>query len=297
VPPSDDRARPSCVSVVIPAYNAAGVIGGQLHALTEQDYDGPWEVIVADNGSTDPTAEVARAWASRLPSLRVVDASAIRGVSHARNRGAAEARGEVILVCDADDEAAPGWVSAMVAALGHHDLVGGWLDPEPLNDAWSRSSRPDFPRDTLPRSLDFLPFAVGANTGVRTEVVAALGGWDEDYADGGDDIDFSWRAQLAGFSIGAAPDAVMRYRHRSGWHGVWRQYVGYGSAEPKLYAAYRAHGLPRTSPRSVLARWTWLAARAPLVATGRRPSAPWIGNVARHWGRCRGSLRHRALYL
>ena len=71
------------VTVVIPAFNVAPTIEDQLAALAEQRFDGSWEVVVADNGSTDETRAVAARWAEKLPSLRVVDASQRRGVSHA----------------------------------------------------------------------------------------------------------------------------------------------------------------------------------------------------------------------
>ena len=67
------------VSVVIPARNAAATIDDQLEALAAQEVDDPWEVVVSDNGSRDTTAARARAWASRLNSLRVVDASGASG--------------------------------------------------------------------------------------------------------------------------------------------------------------------------------------------------------------------------
>ena len=81
------------LSVVIACYNAARTIGGQLESLARQEWSEPWEVIVADNGSTDGSAAIAEQYRSRLPSLRVVDASARRGQAYARNVGAKAARG------------------------------------------------------------------------------------------------------------------------------------------------------------------------------------------------------------
>lgn len=101
------------LSVIIPCLNAERTIGEQLAALAAQRWSERWEVIVADNGSTDGTLEVVRRFAGRLPELRVVDASQRRGSGYARNRGAAVARGEWLAFCDADDVVAPGWVAAM----------------------------------------------------------------------------------------------------------------------------------------------------------------------------------------
>src|SRR5690606_10578144 len=90
------------ISVVIPARDAARWIDAQLGALACQEVPVPWEVVVADNGSTDDTVARAEAWADRLP-VRVVDASGRPGPNHARNQGTAAARGDLLLYCDADD--------------------------------------------------------------------------------------------------------------------------------------------------------------------------------------------------
>jgi cellulose synthase/poly-beta-1,6-N-acetylglucosamine synthase-like glycosyltransferase len=50
------------VSVVIPVLNGAATLGRQLEALAGQTYDQPWEIVVADNGSTDGTVELVEAW-------------------------------------------------------------------------------------------------------------------------------------------------------------------------------------------------------------------------------------------
>src|SRR5215204_14430 len=105
------------LTVVIPALDAADEIAGQLDALAAQEWDEPWEVVVADNGSTDGTRAVVERYAGRLPGLRVVDASEPAGQAHALNSGVESAGAEAVAFCDTDDEAAPGWVAAMGEAL------------------------------------------------------------------------------------------------------------------------------------------------------------------------------------
>src|SRR5664279_3010368 len=114
------------VSVIIPAYNGAALIGNQLDALAQQETNLSWEVIVADNGSTDATPDIVRQRAASYPvDLRVVDASARRGVGPAGNAGARASRGAVLLFCYVDDEVMPGWVDGAWNALRQFDLVGG----------------------------------------------------------------------------------------------------------------------------------------------------------------------------
>ena len=134
--------------MVIPAYNAAATLAEQLEALAEQDYEGDWEVLVVDNGSSDATADIARRYAGRLPACTVVEGRR-RGHAAPRNDGARAARGELLAYCDADDVVARGWLKALAAAARRYDLVGGWLDPEPLNDEATRSWHGAYPKDGL----------------------------------------------------------------------------------------------------------------------------------------------------
>src|SRR5687767_27975 len=90
------------VSVIIACLNAAETISGQLEALAAQTWSRPWEVIVADNGSSDDSRSVVERFRDRLPALRIVDASAKRGQPYALNVAAREARGTALAFCDAD---------------------------------------------------------------------------------------------------------------------------------------------------------------------------------------------------
>src|SRR4051794_1712486 len=109
------------VSVVLPVRNGDLTLDVQLAALSCQDYSSAWEVILVDNASTDDTQVCARRWEPELPVLRVVAESRV-GLNAARNRGVGEARGDLVLLCDADDEVTPGWIREMAAALGTFDL-------------------------------------------------------------------------------------------------------------------------------------------------------------------------------
>src|SRR5690606_12378908 len=108
--------------------NGMSVIGEQLEALTRQAWDHPWEVVVSDNGSTDESRAVAEGFQGRIPSLRVVDSSDFKGEAHARNVGIQQARGDLILNCDADDVVADNFVAAMAKSLETHDFVACRLE-------------------------------------------------------------------------------------------------------------------------------------------------------------------------
>ena len=98
-------------SVIIPVYNGASYIMQQLDALAVQTGNPSFEVLVCDNGSTDDTRAVVESYNASYP-LRVVDASQRAGASHARNMGAVQAMGDVLIFCDGDDLVEPDWVAS-----------------------------------------------------------------------------------------------------------------------------------------------------------------------------------------
>lgn len=211
------------VTVVVPMLNAGETIGEQLQALADQWYGGVWEVVVADNGSTDDSAERAGRCGERFERFQVVAASEIKGVSHARNVGAAVGKGEVILFTDADDVVCPGWMGALVDALQDSDVVGGPLDEETINPEYAREwGDPPIPTDRLNVVADYLPNARGNNMGIKRSVFEALGGWNEDYRFA-EDVEFSWRAVNAGYRLTFVPSAVVHYRRRNSIGGLARQ--------------------------------------------------------------------------
>jgi glycosyltransferase involved in cell wall biosynthesis len=289
------RGSPTLVSVILPVRNAVSAVGSQLACLADQDYQGAWELVIADNGSTDGSSAVAKANAGRLPRLVVVDASARPGVCFARNLGAQAASGDFLLFCDADDEVAPGWIAALTRGAPASDLVGGLLDPEALNDRPIRAWR-QWPNSTerLPVALDFLPYVVSANCGIWRDVLDAVGGWNEAYR-GCTDVELSWRSQLAGYRLGFAPDAVVRYRFRKTLRGLARQFFRIGAAESRLYRDFRGDGVRRHF-REALRAWAWIAVNLPAAGGSRERRGSWVRMAARRFGRLAGSAHARAFF-
>jgi cellulose synthase/poly-beta-1,6-N-acetylglucosamine synthase-like glycosyltransferase len=305
-----ERPWPSSVSVVVPAYNAASTLAEQLEALAAQRYDGGWELVIVDNGSTDGTADLARRYRQRFKAFTLVDGGSRRGHSAPRNAGAIAAQGELLAYCDADDVVAPGWLQAMAGAARHYDLIGGWLDVRPLNDDATRSWHQPWPRDRLRSWL--LPCAVSANLAIWADVLRDLGGWSSMYEAGAEDTELSWRAQLAGYRLGFAPDAVVYYRYRSGLWETARQAYAIGVNCEQILRDFTVlrdgsyHGdhsarvdQPADGEGSVLARAVeraaWLVTRLPYLVGSRRHRGQWISVAAEYLGRLNGAARYRLL--
>lgn len=291
-----DPSRPLKLSVVIPCLNAADTLGVQLEALARQSWPGEWEVIVADNGSTDGSREVAERYRDRLPHLRVVDASDRKGQAHARNVGAAAAMGEAFLFCDADDEVAPGWLAALGRILEDREFVACRYDNEKLNPEWVRRTHLNPQKDGLTAYdyPDFLPHAGGGGLAVRRHVHEAVGGFDESMP-ALEDTDYCWRIQLAGYGFTFAPDAVVSIRHKHGLGGIFRQGMSYGKHNVLIYKKYRPLGMPRLGWTPGLLRWGKLILKTPLMVLTREGRARWLWQLGWRLGRVEGCVRYRVV--
>lgn len=237
--PDPDPVPELDVSVVIAAHDAAATLPAQLDALAAQDPACTWEVLVADNGSTDATRDVVLDAARRSGTVRLVDAPGVRGAGAARNAAARVARGRVLLFCDADDVVAPGWVDALHGALRDADVVAGRLEWERLNSRASQQSRALPQVDGLQHTepLPALGCASASNLGLRRSLFDRLGGFDV-RARYLQDTDLCWRAQLAGGTIAFEPAAVVHMRLRESVLGAWRQGRGSGMGQRWLAARY-----------------------------------------------------------
>ncbi|MDQ3777805.1 MAG: glycosyltransferase family 2 protein [Actinomycetota bacterium] len=266
------------LSVVIPCLNAAETIGVQLEALSAQEWSRPWEVVVADNGSSDGSTAVVERFRGRLPHLRIVDAARKRGAAYASNLGVRHARGASIAFCDADDEVGAGWLAAVGEALTRHELVACRGEAERLNEPWLQESRVVEP-DRLSTSWfpPYVPIAGAGGIGVRRELHLRHGGFDEGLL-GLYDVEYCIRLALAGHELVFLPDAVVHMRYRTRWAEIFgqaRHYAHYGAALQRRFKPAEARfpgrlkwvvsggrpllqTLPKIRHRSARAKLAWL---------------------------------------
>ncbi len=118
---------PPRTSVIVPVHNEARTLPGVLRALEAASGGGVCEVIAVDDGSTDTSGAILDAWAAERPDRRVIHLLRNQGKGAALRAGFADARGEIVVVHDADGEYDVADHAALLAPLlaGRADAVWG----------------------------------------------------------------------------------------------------------------------------------------------------------------------------
>ncbi len=111
------------VSVVIPCYNAAAYLHEAINSVLDQHYQGPLEILVGDDGSTDASRDIARSFGARVIVLEKPRGT-VRGPSAARNRCLHAATYPLIAFLDADDKFLPGHLAGLADVLAARPEIG-----------------------------------------------------------------------------------------------------------------------------------------------------------------------------
>jgi O-antigen biosynthesis protein len=245
------------VSVVVCTRNRAHILPDCLDSLKRLEYDA-LEFIVVDNAPSDSsTRDLVESMASSDPRFHYVR-EMLPGLSHARNRGLAQATGQIIAYTDDDVRVDPLWVKGLVRGFGKRSdvaCVTGMVASASLElpveqyfdgrVGWSSSCAPgvyDAHHGPIGKALHPYAagaFGTGANFAVRTGLLRQIGEFDETLGagtscQGGEDFDIFVRFILAGYALAYEPAALVWHEHRSGQDDLHRQMYGYG----KSLAAY-----------------------------------------------------------
>ena len=199
-------------SVVIPAYNAEKTIGRTIDALRKQNYPRQqYEIIVADDGSTDRTADVAEEHGAKVFRLKHM------GPANARNVGVKHARGPIILFTDADCVPEKDWIKQMMQPFDDSNVVGVSGTYKTLNKdrLVARFVGLEIAqRHEAMKNLDKIDFIGTFSAGYRKSVFLKLHGFSTKYkkADA-EDTDLSYRIDKAGMKMVFQPHAVVAHPH------------------------------------------------------------------------------------
>jgi len=284
------------LSVVIPCLNAEATLAQQLEALASQQWPGAWELIIADNGSTDTSIEIAREYEKAFSHFQIIDASARRGGPYAINMGVKAANSDYLAVCDADDEVEPGWVASMGEALKKHDIVCGRFLFDKFNDPQTATQSAEAWKDGLYTGR-FLPGGGSGNFGVRRFIHEQIGGFDECLPHAYD-ADYFWRIQLEGYPLHYLAEAAIQIRVgriNPSLRSIFRRSKIRFASNYWCYKRYRAYGMlpppPLKGSLVQLARTIKNGARVYWQKEQRRDS--WPGQFAQQAGEVLGQIQGR----
>ena len=209
------------VTMLVPAFNEEAVLPETLRYVARLQYDGPLEVLIVNDGSTDGTAQRVQESiaALKLPdnmTMRLVDFAENRGKAAALNRALPEAQHEVICTIDAD---------CMPRPEALRQIVGRMLSDPPNTQAVAGEVLAGNGRDTFVTRVQEWDYfhgiaavkrmqsmyhgtlvAQGAFSIYRKSAIEAVGGWPETV---GEDIALTWAMLEKGYRIGYAEDAIV----------------------------------------------------------------------------------------
>lgn len=169
------------LSIVICTYSRPDLVSQVLGTIAEQDAPrDSYEVLVIDNASPKDIASVVASYGGRIPGLRCIREERV-GLSHARNRGYQEARGEYIGYVDDDCKLPPEWVSTALEVIRevYPVMFGGparafYMTPKPR---WFRDNYGSAKFGTAARPLKDRTLS-GMNMVIRKDALDAVGGFD-----------------------------------------------------------------------------------------------------------------------
>jgi GT2 family glycosyltransferase len=209
------------ISVIVLNYNGCAWLEPCLSALVAQSDAPSFEIILADNGSSDGSIAFV---ATRFPSVRIVDNGGNLGFAAGNNAAARSASGETLAFLNNDTIPATDWLARLHAALTvpGRALVTSKLvylhRPQTIDSAGDGYVRAGgaFKRghgfDAAAYGTSGEVFgACGAAFAIDRQVFETLGGFDADFFMVYEDVDLSYRGRLAGHTCWYAADAVVRH--------------------------------------------------------------------------------------
>lgn len=208
------------VTVVVPNWNGERFLNLCLSSLRRQSFE-DFETILVNNGSTDNSVDFTR---QNFPEVRIVSLSENRGFSAAVNAGIQASQAEYVVLLNNDTEVDPGWLEALVRAAESHPEAGFFAsklvdfhDRRVLDGAGDALRRSGLPYRIGHRELDrgqfdepaFVFGACAAGAMYRRAIFEEIGLFDEDFFSNCEDVDISFRAQLAGYRCLYVPGSLV----------------------------------------------------------------------------------------
>jgi GT2 family glycosyltransferase len=260
-------------SVVVPVRNAVRTLPACLVALSRLD-PSPAEILLVDNGSTDGSDALLRAFANEPANgTRRVIGEPRRGAAAARNAAVRLAQGEVIAFTDADCLPEAAWLRHLIEPFTDATVgaVAGRVIAAPTSSTLELFSALYTLQssEVVARHRRWTPWEGGyptANFAVRRRLLERLEGFDEGITIYGEDFDLCARLYALGAEIVYAPSATVLHRHRTTLCGMLRQAFGFGRSHAYLLKRHGGTGC-------------WLDLPGRLVHLPQYPGRLWLDLV------------------
>jgi GT2 family glycosyltransferase len=285
--------------VIIPNWNGAAHLPACLDALEGQSYAG-FETIVVDNGSNDGSL---RLLAERYPQVKVVPLPRNLGFAGGCNAGMRAAEGEFLLILNNDTQVERDWLSELLSALERHPDAGMatpkvrlWDDRTRLHTTGDYVRSNGIPDSRGVWEVDegqydsqtYVFGAAGVAPAYRRTMLDDIGLFDADFVSYCEDVDLSWRAQLAGYRCVYAPHSVLYHKVSATGKGVIRSFrvarntiwTLVKNLPSRLWRRHRGEILAAQRQRLVSALRAWRGTEARATLRGQ-----WVGllSIPRIW--------------
>jgi biofilm PGA synthesis N-glycosyltransferase PgaC len=227
-------------AVIVPCHNEAPQVRDTIRALTELRYP-DYEIIAVDDGSTDATGEILEALAASEPRLRVLRLPANRGKAAALRAGTQLTDAEYVICLDGDallDEDALAWMVRALAGSADVGAVTGNPRIRNRSTALGRLQIGEF--STLVGLIKRAQMVTGhlftvsgVVCGFRRRALAEVGYWRTDTLT--EDVDVTWRLQLAGWRVRFEPRALCWILTPETLRGLWRQRLRWATGAVQVF--------------------------------------------------------------
>ena len=215
------------VSIVILNFNGVNYLKKFLPSVLATQYEN-YEVVVADNGSSDHSLELLHA---EFPTVKVITSPTNEGFAGGYNWALKRIKADYYVLLNSDVEVTPNWIAPMVAVMESNPkngacqpkllsykeqdsfeyagAAGGWIDT--LGYPFSRGRIFDVCEKDQKQYEDVAPifWASGAAMMIRANVFHELNGFDASFFAHQEEIDLCWRMHLAGYKAYCCPQAVV----------------------------------------------------------------------------------------
>lgn len=258
------------ISVIIPTFNNRDVLRETIRALQRQTFPHAYELVIADDGSTDGTAEMVQAMRGPAPIRYVTQPNL--GRSAARNLGVRTAQGRLLLFIDSDI-----WVTPEVLASHHRHYPPGadrlgvqgrsLTHPDARTTPFMKTQEitPDL---TVRRRHNLSPVhVITRNFSILKAEFEAVGGFDEKFTGyGWEDIELAVRLRARGVVFDYEPDALGYHYHAETFEGLRKKMRQAGEGAVYFWRKHRSFRLGLfLEILPVLLPLKWLVYRTPLI--------------------------------